>query len=101
MILSLSFFKAEAELSQIKSEISEKESSTVGYTTHNPSLNQSLSSSVLESREIGDRYEKIKAEFFKEKSRNREIIDGLQDRLDEMQRQYDARSVTRKSVKKD
>ena len=62
-------------------------------------MNQSLSSSVLESREIGERYEQIKAEFFREKNRNREIIEGLQERLDDMQRQYDARSVTREVTK--
>ena len=83
--------KAEAELSQIKSEITERESQ---------SLNQSLTSSVLESREIGERYEQIKTEFFREKNRNREIIEGLQERLDDMQRQYEVRSVTRQKCVK-
>ena len=78
--------KAETELSQIKSVITERES-----------LNQSLNSSMLESREIGERYEQIKGEFFREKNRNREIVEGLQERLDDMQRQYEVRSVTRQT----
>ena len=51
----------------------------------NSNLNQSLSSSaILESQEIGEKYEKMKVELFKERSRNRETIEDLH----EVRRQY-------------
>ena len=46
--------------------------------SRNANLNQSMSSSaVLESLEIGEKYETIKAKLFKERNSNREIIDDL------------------------